>query len=227
MAELIVNTASRPILQAKSEFNVTYEYDITPAIRQIPEPVPTTGIIDLMSSNTFIITLKDTMPSSGVWIYGEDWTYVSGSVTIEGDPTNPYSRWHIAGGPYDEVWYASSGLLPTGYTRYELMGINYLQTYGVYQGRILYKYDDDGNVVPMCSATALTTRTGSVGSVSYSVDLKQTFDPYNTITVTGSSTEGHSVHSPYGVLALMNNFGGYAARGKQQGEIIMTETSIT
>lgn len=229
MAELTVQIASRPIQQAKDEYNVGYEYDNDPVIKNLAQPQYMTGTIDLMSNHSYIVTLRDTMPSSGVWIYGEDWTYVTGSVTIEGDPTDPYSKWHIAGGPYDEVWYASNGLLPSGYShnRYDLAGINYLRTYGVYQGRMLYKRDEDNNIVPMCSAVALTTVVGSVGTIEYSCDLQQKFDPYDVITVTGTSIEGSVVHSPFAVLALMDTYNSFAARGKMQGDITMTETPIT
>lgn len=219
--ELIIEHAVKPRTGESTVYDISYNYNITPISRVMPEPQVTVQSLDLTANPTMVMRTTSTTISNRAFY--TDWTSAAVSLDVD-DWTNPRSTWRLKYGS-ETYWYATYGLLPSTYTDndYELVSINHLYISANYSGQLLYdivngKYEADGCCV------ALST-SGSRSTISYDVTvMKKSTGEY--IDVTGTSNSYSVNNSPYtgNTMALYLPDTSFSAKGDMKGQITMTET---
>lgn len=219
--ELKVEHAVKPRTGESTVYDISYNYNITPISRVMPEPQVTVQSLDLTTNPTMVIRTTSTTISNRVFY--TNWTSAAVSLDVD-DWTNPRSTWRLKYGT-DTYWYATYGLLPSTYSAndYELVSINHLYISANYSGQLLYDIVNGTYKANGC-CVALST-SGTRSSISYDVTVKKK-STGEYIDVTGTSNSYSVNNSPYtgNTMALYLPDTSFSAKGDMKGQITMTET---
>ena len=213
--ELHIEKVSKPVFESSVTNDITYSEDLIPNTYRIPKPW-TNGEIGSPMSFTFtdaepyfmgfVLALGSTPAMAGDSIYYEGTDYeiagdALGWVVIVADYNDPRSTWTIRAVAGPDIITMPYGLLPNQYTAtyYELKTISILQMTVNSVSTLIYK--NVGDIAIKGTAT-LGLFNHNKAPIYYEVVLKEKFDPYETITVSGSSTN-YSVNQPIGGAAVV------------------------
>ena len=215
MAELSIQHAVKPRYGARTEYDLSYTFGITPTTRAMPMPCGTSSYVDLLSAR--LVAANGSTYTDG-FIY-TDWV-ADGAVFSIDNPSRATSTWRLKCGSI-EYMSATYGLLPSTYSGYEFISVNQLWTFGNWKRFLLYDIVD-GKYVAVGSALELGNG-GNRASITYDVTVKHP-STGDIVTVTGSSISYTTTNSPTGKMCLYQPYSTFAARGDLKGQVTMTET---
>lgn len=246
--ELHIGKVSKPVFESSVTNNITYGEGLITIPYFIPKPWTDSEIGAPMSFTFtdaepyfmgFVLALGSTPAIAGDSIYYEGTDYeiagdALGWTVIVSDYNDPRSTWTIRAVAGPDIITMPYGLLPNQYsaTYYELQKIVILQMTVNSVSTLIYK--NAGDIAVKGTAT-LGLFNHNKAPIYYEVVLKEKFDPYGTITVTGSSTN-YNVNQPIGgagVVFYTDWNGPYKAYhspapdGDTRYPVIMTETPQT
>lgn len=217
MAELSIEKAVKPRYGARTEYDLSYAFDITPTTRAMPMPCGTSSYVDLLSAQ--LVAVNGSTYSTGKFY--TDWV-ADGAVFSIDDPSRATSTWRLKCGSIDYM-YAAYGLVPSSYSGYEFISMNQLWSFGNWKRFLLYdqingKYEPVGSVLELRNG-------GNRANISYDVTLRNP-NTGDIVTVTDSSGSYSTNNSPTGVICVYQPYDTFTSRGDMKGQIVMTETPI-
>ena len=222
--ELKIGTVSKPVKSPSITYRISTSH-VLPGASLIP--APTRSFIDYELLGGRFVVGPAQMAYNRVAVLGSNLSIVSAKSEIWlSNPTDPRCNWRIIAQNGDIIVDMPNGLLPIQYNDqyYTLDGVISLMVEGDYAGALLYTADSDGKIISVSDCGAPASINGNRSPIKYKARVIQKFEPYETITVEGTSLEYNVPNSPFGASVVISRDLTVFKGGEKHGTVIMTET---
>lgn len=219
MSVLIVNHASKPIIEPSRSYDISYTLADTYISRAVPAPGGLHSDVDLLSQPMIVRDNGASVISSGRFY--TTWTEGTPTLDIPNFPST-LGSWYLR---VNGIRICDITAVPYGYSssRYEIVSVDRITSFGNWKCDLLYSLSASGEYIPEGYAMPLTNGGNRseihIEATLYDTQLDKTF------TVTNNTNEYSAYNGIYSThMAAFYPVSSFAGRDEVTTQITITET---